>query len=108
MTRDLSSEVPLVLLKDIPKLSVIPPRRNGGRLHLRTGFRWAGRGLSGVRLETVLVGGQRYTSVPALQRFFEAVTAVRRLLGVGGDLPAARRDRHDVIEVTAELDRLGL
>jgi hypothetical protein len=40
-------------------------------------FRWYTKGISGVRLETICIGGTRYTSVEALQRFFDAVTLAR-------------------------------
>jgi hypothetical protein len=40
-------------------------------------WRWAKRGISGVRLETIYMGGTRYTSVEALKRFFDAVTLAR-------------------------------
>lgn len=37
-------------------------------------FRWASRGIRGVRLETCLIGGVRYTSREAIQRFVDATT----------------------------------
>ena len=40
-------------------------------------WRWHKKGISGVRLETICIGGNRYTSVEALQRFFDAVTLAR-------------------------------
>ena len=45
-------------------------------------WRWAKRGISGIRLETIYMGGTRYTSVEALQRFFDAVTLARSTQGV--------------------------
>jgi hypothetical protein len=45
------------------------------RPHVSTLYRWAQRGVKGVRLETVVVGGRRYTSVEALQRFAQRLTA---------------------------------
>lgn len=45
-----------------------------GQPHASTVFRWASRGVRGVRLETCLVGGRRYTSRQALQLFAEATT----------------------------------
>jgi hypothetical protein len=35
-----------------------------------TSYRWALRGLRGIRLETVMIGGRRYTSREAVARFF--------------------------------------
>ncbi|MEQ8847990.1 DUF1580 domain-containing protein [Botrimarina sp.] len=45
------------------------------RPHRSTVERWRLRGVRGVRLETWLVGGCRYTSYEALDRFFAATTA---------------------------------
>ena len=46
----------------------------GRRVSPSTCHRWRLRGCRGVRLETLLVGGIRVTSVEALQRFFERST----------------------------------
>ena len=47
-----------------------------GRPHLSTIHRWRLRGIRGVKLETILVGGRRYTSREALERFSERITAI--------------------------------
>lgn len=46
------------------------PTRAGKRIHRATTFRWALHGLRGVRLETIKIGGHRYTSREALARFY--------------------------------------
>jgi hypothetical protein len=46
----------------------------GKRISPATLHRWRLRGCRGVRLATILIGGQRCTSVEALQIFFEATT----------------------------------
>ena len=46
-----------------------------GRPNLSTLHRWRQRGIRGIALETILIGGQRFTSREALQRFFDASTA---------------------------------
>src|SRR5438477_12344262 len=52
------------------------PNRSGGRgVDVATVWRWTSRGIHDQRLETLLVGGIRFTSREALQRFFWAVTA---------------------------------
>lgn len=56
----------LVALTDACKLL---PSRNGKRIHYSTVYRWATKGARGRLLETILVGGIRYTSREALQRF---------------------------------------
>lgn len=38
-------------------------------------WRWVSKGARGVTLESVLIGGKRYTSAEALDRFFAATTA---------------------------------
>jgi hypothetical protein len=40
-----------------------------------TTWRWSRRGVRGIRLETVVIGGTRYTSLEALSRFAVALTA---------------------------------
>lgn len=46
-----------------------------GRPHRSTLERWRLKGRHGVRLESLLIGGLRYTSKQALTRFCNAVTA---------------------------------
>ena len=45
------------------------------RVHRSTWHRWRLRGIRGVKLETILIGGKRYTSLEALQRFVDQTTA---------------------------------
>jgi len=49
----------------------------GLRPHLSTPIRWGLRGSSGVKLQTKLVGGRRYTTVLWVQQFVEAVNQVK-------------------------------
>jgi len=51
------------------------PGVTGRGVSVSTIWRWSLRGIHGVRLETILVGGIRMTSREALQRFFERTTA---------------------------------
>jgi hypothetical protein len=94
----------LVPLKDVPKLPMIGPRRNGGRLDVRTAFRWAKTGSNGVVLWTQMQGGQRYTSLGALHRFFDAVTKAKAR---GQKLETPPKSRESTSEVETKLDRLG-
>ncbi len=50
------------------------PRRRGKPINLSTVYRWVVRGIRGVRLERVQIGGLTYTSVEAIERFFETLT----------------------------------
>jgi hypothetical protein len=51
----------------------LPCLRNSRPVHASTLWRWATKGLRGVRLETARVGGVRVTSAEALRRFFAAL-----------------------------------
>ena len=62
------------------------PKREGKKTHLSTLYRWAVTGTGGTRLETIKVGGRRYTSLEALQRFSERLSEQR-----DDEAPAARR-----------------
>jgi hypothetical protein len=47
------------------------------RLAPSTIWRWYRKGIAGVKLETICLGGTRLTSAEALQRFFNGVTEAR-------------------------------
>jgi uncharacterized protein DUF1580 len=53
----------------------LPKLHSGKRPHVSTLFRWAERGIKGVRLETIRIGGRVCTSREALHRFFERLSA---------------------------------
>lgn len=53
----------------------LPCRRKGKRPNVATLYRWAQSGCRGVRLETICIGATRCTTMEALQRFFDAITA---------------------------------
>lgn len=57
----------LVSLRDVPKL--LPAKGNGKRIHISAVYRWVQRGIKGIRLEVIRIGGTSYTSREALQRF---------------------------------------
>jgi hypothetical protein len=50
----------------------LPSSRRGKKLSKAICFRWAKRGVGGVLLETIKVGGARLTSVEAVHRFVQA------------------------------------
>lgn len=68
---DVTTET-LVLLRDVPRQ--LPLRPHGKRLHISGVYRWILRGVRGVVLESVRIGGSTYTSQEALQRFSERLT----------------------------------
>ena len=63
----------LISLHEVP--TILPPRPSGKRLHISTIYRWVQRGIRGIRLEVVKVGGTTYTSREALQRFVQPAAA---------------------------------
>jgi len=71
MAIDITTER-LISLEEAAKLL---PGRDGGTVHYITVGLYARRGKCGVRLESVLAGPRRCTSVEAVQRFIEAITA---------------------------------
>jgi hypothetical protein len=69
---DILQESPISLTEAARQL---PRRRQGRRTATSTLYRWATAGCRGAILEPLQVGGIRCTSLAALQRFFEALTA---------------------------------
>lgn len=56
----------LIPLAEVPNRL---PKRRGRRVHYSTVFRWIQQGANGKRLESCKIGGVRFTSVEALNRF---------------------------------------
>jgi hypothetical protein len=88
----------------------IPSRQPGKRVNVSTVWRWAMHGCRGVRLETVVIGGGRFTSREAIQRFAERLSEARTggdQLGqtVGCRTPARRQP--DSEEAGRKLERQG-
>jgi hypothetical protein len=105
MTIDIRIET-MVPLREVPKLKVIPQRRNGSRLNISTLYRWVHRGLKGIKLESVAVGGQRCTSLEALDRFFNCLShCVAEQPTAVSPLPPLRRN---TTQIEKQLDEYGL
>ncbi len=68
---DLATEN-LIPLREVPRH--LPPRPNGKRLHISAVYRWTLRGIKGVVLESIRIGGTTYTSQEAIQRSSERLT----------------------------------
>lgn len=74
-----------------------------GGVHVSTLHRWRLRGIRGIRLETLLVGGRRHTSVEAIDRFCQAVTAA-----AAGEKMCARTPRRRERDIArAEQELMG-
>lgn len=99
---DRSNET-LLLLADVPKqLEMI----TGRRISISTVHRWIREGLCGVHLECIFVGGQRMTTIEALERFDEGVTQSRIRVQEPGHQPASKRQVNRA--TSAARKRLGL
>jgi hypothetical protein len=76
-------------------------QNKGRRVHVSTVWRWITRGLRGVKLETVKIGGTTCTSEEALRRFFAALSA-------GRQQPATRSNAERQAQVERELQQFKL
>jgi hypothetical protein len=85
---DLANETPITLAEAARTLP-------GGAVHVSTTHRWRLKGVRGVRLETFLRGGIRYTTNEAIERFFAATTAA-----ADGEAPPALTSRQREREIS--------
>lgn len=73
-----------------------------------TAWRWSMKGARGVKLETMQIGGRRYTTQEAFQRFVERGTAAAN----GGSVTSATRTNRQrkaaIDHANAELDAAGI
>lgn len=101
---------------DIENERVIPireaPKHIPGRPNVSTAYRWMTDGVkvSGtnerVRLETVKVGGQRFTSIEAIQRFIARTT--RNSPGAPAPRPTSRQREAAIRKAERELRAAGV
>ena len=59
------------------------PKRGGKKVHSSTVYRWATKGARGRVLESVMVGGIRYTTIEAVRRFLSANSQVSNMTRYG-------------------------
>ncbi len=78
------------------------------RPHHSTIYRWFRRGSRGVRLESVMLGGTRYTSREALQRFAERVTAAADGESVESPNKTTRERQRDIDRAERDLSEMGV
>jgi hypothetical protein len=62
----------LLSAEDVADL--LPPGRQGRRMHRSTFYRWCTKGRNGNVLESLCIRGQRFTSLPALLAFLRRLT----------------------------------
>lgn len=81
-------------------------RRLPGRPHLSTVWRWITTGTRYGKLESIVIGGQRYTSAEAIQRFAESSTRA-----ANGERPTATTSKQRQWQIEAaekRLEELGI
>ncbi len=98
---DPQAEPPIPLMQ-VPLLPWLPRRRGGRKLHIATAFRWAQRGLRGVKLEIIQIGGTKCTSEEALKRYFA------RLSGEATAPPPTKARQRQVAAAERELATAGM
>ena len=79
-------------------------REIAGRPHVSTIHRWRLNGVRGVRLETVLVGGRRFVSRDALDKFIAQTTAAAD----GHPIPAHSDKQRELAIDAAEKNLVSL
>ena len=80
----------------------------GRRVHLSTVFRWRLRGIAGVTLETISIGGQTYTTVEAILAFFKESTAAKRRRQPRASEAEKSRNCAKANRLAAEAESLGI
>ena len=84
---------------------LIPSSRSGKKTSPSTLHRWASRGLNGVRLSTIKVGGAQRTSRKFLSEFFEALSIAAGLQTEAVAQPAPDREA-EIARATARVKAL--
>ncbi len=74
----------------------------GQRPSVKAIGRWGGKGIKGVVLDTIWIGGRRYTSEQAIHRFISAVSAARN------SKPDSISPRAEDVQIDHELRARGL
>lgn len=94
--KNLLEETRLTLTELARRENVAPP----------TTWRWDKRGVRGVKLETFVIGGRRFTTEEAFARFVERTTAA-----ADGHTPQARTNRQReaaIAQAERELSEAGI
>ncbi|MCA9120193.1 MAG: DUF1580 domain-containing protein [Planctomycetaceae bacterium] len=83
----------------------LPRRRRNRPVHVSTIHRWRQRGVDGVRLEAIRIGGAWHTSWEAFARFCERLTIAKSAEDRKSVTSAATPNAHS--EADASLDQGG-
>jgi len=96
------AEEDLITFTELAK--ALPCRRAGRPVHVSTIHRWRSRGINGLKLEAVRVGGAWHTSWPAFARFSAELT----VLAEKSDVVMPRRSTTQTVhKVSQQLERDG-
>lgn len=71
--RDLREDQPL----SIPDAAEFLGKLTGQKPHVSTLWRWCLKGCKGVKLESICIGGKRFVTAAAIEKFVEASTTAR-------------------------------
>ena len=98
---------------DIQSEQTVPlseaPAHIPGRPHVASVYRWTTQGVrGGIRLESIVVGGVRYTSIEAIQRFIERTTAASAGASVPPPKPTTRQREAAIRRAERALERAGV
>lgn len=97
---------------DIRNETVIPigqaPKHFPGRPNVSSIYRWFGKGSRGAKLETIVVGAKRFTSIEAIERFIEATTRNSPGAAPQPARPTSRQREAAIRRAEAELAKAGI
>jgi hypothetical protein len=94
----------LIRLNDVPRLPWIPTRRAGSKLHASTVWRWCLRGVAGIKLQHVRVGGTICVTECWLQDFFVALADTQ---SHGQTSPKPIQRTRDIAAAQLQLEKQG-
>lgn len=82
------------------------PKHIPGRPSQASVWRWVLKGVGGVKLESILIGGKRFVSAEAIQRFCDRRTAAAD--GVAPPVRTSRRREREIAAAERELAESGI
>jgi hypothetical protein len=98
---DLTTETPIPINQS-------PKYYPAGRPNISTVYRHFTRGCRGVRLETFVVGGKRYTTIEAIQRFVERTTASSPGASLQPSCPTSRQREAEIDKAELDASKFGI
>jgi hypothetical protein len=98
----------LIPLSSVPNLKWLPRRRRGAKLSYTCLWRWATKGVGGVVLQTVRVGGTPCTTETDLRHFFTDVAAAKRGESPVHIIRTSARRTHEIEAAQQRLAQSGI